>query len=64
MKRIYTGIWFEYFWNPLEVVAGSKFGLEDDDCYQVAIATANYYRTHRWKEFCELYEKYCTCCTK
>lgn len=34
-KGFPTGIWFEYFSNPLEVVAGSKFGLEDDDCYQV-----------------------------
>lgn len=53
-----TGIWFEYFWNPLEVVAGSKFGLEDDDCYQVAIATAEYYRIHRYDEFIELSNKY------
>ena len=53
-----TGIWFEYFWNPLEVVAGSKFGLEDDDCYQVAIATAEYYRLHRFDEFVDLSNKY------
>ena len=53
-----TGIWFEYFWNPLEVVAGSKFGLEDDDFYQVAIATAEYYRIHRYDEFIELSNKY------
>lgn len=53
-----TGIWFEYFWNPLEVVAGSKFGLEDDDCYQVAIATAEYYRLHRFDEYIELSNKY------
>ena len=52
------GIWFEYFWNPLEVVAGSKFGLEDDDCYQVAIATAEYYRLHRFEEFVDLSNKY------
>lgn len=53
-----TGIWFEYFWNPLEVVAGSKLGLEDDDCYQVAIATADYYLRHRYDEFIELSNKY------
>lgn len=57
-KGFPTGIWFEYFWNPLEVVAGSKFGLEDDDCYQVAIATAEYYRIHRYDEFIELSNKY------
>ena len=59
-----TGIWFEYFCNPIEVVAGSKFGLEDDDCYQVAIAAADYYRIHRWEEFCESSKKIKTCCTK
>lgn len=53
-----TVIWFEYFWNPLEVVAGSKFGIEDDDCYQVAIATADYYLRHRYDEFIELSKKY------
>lgn len=52
------GIWFEYFWNPLEVVAGSKFGIEDDDCYQVAIATADYCLRHRYDEFIELSRKY------
>lgn len=53
-----TGIWVEYIWNPLEVVAGSKFGIEDDDCYQVAIATADYYLRHRYDEFIELSKKY------
>ena len=57
-KGFPTGIWFEYFWNPLEVVAGSKFGLEEDDCYQVAIATAEYYRIHRYDEFIEHSNKY------
>lgn len=57
-KGFPTGIWFEYFWNPLEVVAGSKFGIEDDDCYQVAIATAEYYRIHRYDEFIKLSNKY------
>lgn len=55
------GIWFEYFWNPLEVVAGSKFGIEDDDCYQVAIATADYFLRHRYDEFIELSKKNITC---
>ncbi|MDE6216720.1 hypothetical protein [Bacteroides sp.] len=57
-KGFPTGIWFEYFWNPLEVVAGSKFGLEDDDCYEVAIATAEYYRLYRFEEFIDLSNKY------
>lgn len=53
-----VGIWVEYFWNPLEVVAGSKFGIEDDDCNQVAIAMADYYLRHRYDEFIELSKKY------
>lgn len=57
-KGFPTGIWFEYFWNPLEVVAGSKFGLEDDDCYEVAIATAEYYRLYRFEELIDLSNKY------
>ena len=59
-----TKIWLEYWWNPLEVIVGTKLDIEDDDPYQVAIAIAEYYRIHRWEEFCELYKKYQTCCTK
>ncbi|WP_285822150.1 hypothetical protein [Xylanibacter rodentium] len=52
------GIRFECFWNPFDVVTGFKSGLEDDDCYQVAIAIADYYLLHRFDEFIEPSNKY------
>lgn len=52
------GVWLEYWWNPLEVMVGTKLDIEDDDPYQLAIAIADYYRKHRWEEFCELSIKY------
>lgn len=59
-----TGVWLEYWWNPLEVMVGTKLDIEDDDPYQLAIAIADYYRKHHWCEFCELSKKFSTCCTK
>ena len=59
-----TGVWLEYWWNPLDVMAGTKLDIEDDDPYQLAIAIANYYRIHLWDELCELYKKHQTCCMK
>lgn len=46
-----TGIWLEYLWNPLDVIAASKLDIEDDDPYQVAIAIAEKYRLTRMEEF-------------
>ena len=59
-----TGIWLEYWWNPLDVMVGTKLDIEDDDPYQLAIAIADYYRIYRWEEFCEFSKKDKTCCTK
>ena len=59
-----TGVWLEYWWNPLEVMAGTKLDIQDDDPYQLAIAIADYYRIYRWEEFCEFSKKDKTCCTK
>lgn len=59
-----SGVWVEYFWNPLEVIAQSMLSIEDDDAYQVAIALADYYRKYYWKEFCELSKKYLSCTAK
>lgn len=53
-----TGIWLEYWWNPLEVMVGTKLDIEDDDPYLLAIAIAEYYRIHRWEEFCEHSKEY------
>lgn len=52
-----TQIWIEYLWNPLDVVAGTKLDIEDDDAYQVAIAFAEYIRCKRYEEVCVLYQK-------
>ena len=59
-----TGVWLEYWWNPLDVMVGTKLDIEDDDPYQLAIAIADYYRIYRWEEFCEFSKKNKTCCTK
>jgi len=58
------GVWVEYLWNPLDVIAGSTLDIEDDDPYQLAVAIAELYRMERWDEFCELSKKYGTCRTK
>lgn len=52
-----TQIWIEYLWNSLDVIAGSKFDIEDDDAYQVAIAFAEYIRYKRYEEVCAFYQK-------
>lgn len=59
-----TGVWLEYWWNPLDVMVGTKLDIEDDDPYQLAIAIADYYRIYRWEEFCKFSKKDKTCCTK
>ena len=53
-----TGVWVEYFVNPLEAIAGSELTIEDDNPYQLAIALADYYRRKNWKECCEFSGKY------
>lgn len=64
-KKVYpVGIWLEYWWTPLDVMVGTKLDIEEDDPFQLAIAIAEYYRTHRWEEFCELSKKYPTSRTK
>ena len=63
-KGCHTGVWLEYWWNPLEVMVGTKLDIQDDDPYQLAIAIADYYRIYRWEEFCEFSKKDKTCCTK
>ena len=50
-------IWIEYLWNSLDVIAGSKFDIEDDDAYQVAIAFAEYIRSKRYEEVCDFYQR-------
>ncbi|MBD5222724.1 MAG: hypothetical protein HDS71_09865 [Bacteroidales bacterium] len=59
-----TGVWLEYWCNPLEVMAGTKLDIQDDNPYLLAIAIADYYRKHRWEEFCEFSKKDKTCCMK
>lgn len=57
-------IWIEYWSYPLDVMMGMKICLEEDDPYEVAMAIADYYRQHRWVEFCELTQKNQRCIVK
>ena len=53
-----TLIWIEYLWNPLDVIAGTKLDIEeDDDACQVAIAFAERIRCERYEEVCAFYKK-------
>ena len=58
-----TGVWVEYFVNPLEAIAGSELTIEDDNPYQLAIALADNYRRGNQKEFMN-FQKNTTCSTK
>jgi len=60
-RRSPQGVWVEYFWNPLDVIAGSILDIEDDDLYQLAVAIAELYGMERWDEFCALSKKHGAC---